>query len=119
MSKQCLPLVLTLLLIAGGSVRAAQPAAPSLTLEQAVAKVQRETGGKVLSADPRKFGRHTEYRIKVLDPDGHVRVVAVPAEVPRSGPSAASPVEPPRGNSPPVSSNLRPAIIDLGNRGRH
>ncbi|MBQ4854769.1 PepSY domain-containing protein [Rhodanobacter sp. B2A1Ga4] len=116
MSKQYLPLVLTLLLIAGGGVRAAQPAVPSLTLEQAVAKVQRETGGKVLSADPRKFGHHTEYRIKVLDPDGHVRVVAIPAELPRGG---QSPVEPPRGNPSPVNSNPRPAIIDLGNRGRH
>lgn len=119
MSKQRLPLVLTLLLIAAGGARAAQPAAPSLTLEQAVAKVQRETGGKVLSADPRKFGRHTEYRIKVLDPDGHVRVVAVPADVPRGGPPVAAPIDPPRGNPAPVDSIPRPAIIDLGNRGRH
>lgn len=50
---------------------------PFLTLEQAVAKVQMETHGKVLRAGKRRFGNLIEYRIKVLTPDGHVRVVPV------------------------------------------
>jgi len=54
----------------------------SLTLEQAVSKVQKDTGGKVLSADTRlvERGRITEYRVKVLTLDGHVRVVPVRTE---------------------------------------
>lgn len=52
-------------------------AAPGITLEQAVAKVQQRTHGKVLSAASRQYGNTTEYRIKILTPDGHVRVVPV------------------------------------------
>jgi len=43
--------------------------------------VQQETGGTVLSAEPRQFGHKVEYRIKVLTPDGHVRVVPITSEV--------------------------------------
>lgn len=49
----------------------------AMTLEQAVAKVQSETHGKVLRADKRQYGNTPEYRIKVLTPDGHVRVISV------------------------------------------
>jgi uncharacterized membrane protein YkoI len=48
-----------------------------LTLEQAVQRVQNRTGGKVLKADKRRQGRVLEYRIKVLTPKGHVRVIIV------------------------------------------
>ena len=48
-----------------------------LTLEQAVARVQNQVGGKVLKADSRNLGRYTEYRIKVLTPEGHVRVLTL------------------------------------------
>jgi hypothetical protein len=68
-----------------GLAQAATPAAPAMTLEQAVAKVQDETGGKILSADPRQLGRRMEYRIKVLTPDGHVRIVVISSEAPRAG----------------------------------
>lgn len=49
-----------------------------LSLDDAVRQVQNETGGRVLSADPVDGG----YRIKVLLPSGHVRVIVVDA---RSG----------------------------------
>lgn len=49
-----------------------------ISLDQAIAKVQRATGGRVL--DARDVGGG--YRIKVLTPDGEVRVVYVDA---RSG----------------------------------
>ncbi|TCV95819.1 hypothetical protein EC912_102164 [Luteibacter rhizovicinus] len=67
-------------LLCGASVCAASDQA--LTLEQAVSKVQKDTGGKVLSADTRlvERGRITEYRVKVLTLDGHVRVVPVRTE---------------------------------------
>ncbi len=57
--------------------KASRPAPPRLTLEQAVQRVQNQTGGKVLKADSRNTGRVVEYRIKVLTPDGHVRVITM------------------------------------------
>ena len=49
-----------------------------ISLDEAVARVRRETGGRVLSAE----ARDSRYRIKVLLPNGAVRVVNVDA---RSG----------------------------------
>jgi hypothetical protein len=67
------------LLLVSASAMAGEP---GLTLEQAVTKVQKDTGGKVLSADTRlvERGRITEYRVKVLTLDGHVRVVPIRTE---------------------------------------
>lgn len=48
------------------------------SLDEAVARVRRDTGGRVLSAE----ARNSHYRIKVLMPNGAVRVVNVDA---RSG----------------------------------
>ncbi|MEO7073294.1 MAG: hypothetical protein ABI300_10170 [Rhodanobacter sp.] len=61
-------------------VSVAAQAVPGVTLDQAVQKVQSDTGGKVLSAEPRHIGRRSEYRIKVLTPAGHVRVVVIPSD---------------------------------------
>jgi uncharacterized membrane protein YkoI len=59
----------------------ATAAAPApLTLQEAIAKVQRETGGKVLSAETRHTVKQTVYRIKVLTREGQVKVVEVQAE---------------------------------------
>ncbi|HET6807294.1 MAG TPA: hypothetical protein VFH59_17810 [Frateuria sp.] len=76
----CLPALLMPVLVHA----APQEKAP-MTLEEAVAKVQQDTGGKILSADPRKFGRRTEYRIKVLTPEGHVRTISITSDAPRAG----------------------------------
>ena len=46
-----------------------------ISLAEAIAQVQRETGGRVL--DARDLGN--QYRIKVLTPNGEVRVVYVDA----------------------------------------
>ncbi|KRF01835.1 hypothetical protein ASG87_10010 [Frateuria sp. Soil773] len=83
-----------LLLAASGAAAAAQAA---MTLEQAIAKVQQETDGKVLSADSRRVGRRTEYAIKVLTPEGHVRVVRVAADAARP-PASAESTKNPAGN---------------------
>ncbi|HZP66846.1 MAG TPA: PepSY domain-containing protein [Rudaea sp.] len=64
-----------LLAASSGSIFAA-----AMTLQEAVAKVERETHGKVLSAETKRNGRQTVYRIKVLTHDGQVRVIEVPAE---------------------------------------
>ena len=54
--------------------------AANVTLQEAVARVERETHGKVLSAETKHNGRQTVYRIKVLTRDGQVRVIEVPAD---------------------------------------
>lgn len=50
-------------------------------LQEAIAQVQRETGGRVLSADTVATGTREVYRIKVLTPDGRVRVITRPSRV--------------------------------------
>ena|SRR5579859_1579815 len=86
--------VLLLSLSAGSAVLAAQSAEPAMSLEQAVAQVQQETGGKVLSASTVRRGRSSfEHRVKVLTPTGHVRVVTVTTEAskPASNDSTKNP----------------------------
>jgi hypothetical protein len=77
----------------------AQSGQPDVSMDQAVRNVQRETGGKVLSAEPHHMGRRTEYRIKVLTPQGHVRVMAIPSDASR-GPMT-TPVFTPSIKNPP------------------
>ena len=45
------------------------------SLQEAIDEVQRETGGRVLAADIVRAGPRELYRIKVLTPDGRVRVI--------------------------------------------
>jgi hypothetical protein len=51
-----------------------------ISVQQAIAKVQRQTRGKVLGVQTLTLGKHRIYRIKVLTPDGQVRVIQVSAE---------------------------------------
>jgi uncharacterized membrane protein YkoI len=53
-----------------------------ISLDEAVARIRRETGGRVLSAEARDRRGDATYRIKVLLPNGAVRVYNVDA---RSG----------------------------------
>jgi len=50
-----------------------------LSLDEAVARVRRDTGGRVLSAQAREDRGRTAYRIKVLLPNGSVRVISIDA----------------------------------------
>ncbi|HEX4480027.1 MAG TPA: PepSY domain-containing protein [Rudaea sp.] len=54
--------------------------AATLSLQDAIAKVERDTHGKVLSAETKRTGNGAVYRIKVLTRDGRVQVIEVPAE---------------------------------------
>lgn len=45
------------------------------SLQEAIETVQRETGGRVLAANIVRAGPRELYRIKVLTPDGRVRVI--------------------------------------------
>lgn len=51
-----------------------------ISLDQGAARVQRQTGGKILSADIIEGKNGLVYRIKVLLPSGHVRVYRVDPE---------------------------------------
>jgi len=54
--------------------------ARELSVQEAVAKAQQETNGKVLSVQTLTMGKRKVYRIKVLTHDGQVRVVQIPAD---------------------------------------
>ena len=73
----------------------AQAAGSAVTLDQAVLKVQEDTGGKILSAEQRGVGHRQEYRIKVLTPAGHVKVMAVSSEANKNPASSQSTKNPP------------------------
>jgi uncharacterized membrane protein YkoI len=51
-----------------------------VSLNDAVQQVQRETGGRVLSADTVNQGGRAVHRIKVLTPSGQVRIVTIDAQ---------------------------------------
>jgi uncharacterized membrane protein YkoI len=56
--------------------------AQSLTassLRQAIELVQRETPGRILSAETVRSGKNKFYRIKVLGRDGRIRIVQIAA----------------------------------------
>lgn len=88
---------ITLLLISVAmcvSVCAWAQSPPAVSLDEAVLAVQRDTGGRVLSAEPHSIGHKLKYIIKVLTPDGHVRKLVVSSEAgknPATGQSTKNP----------------------------
>ena len=54
--------------------------AAEISAQEAVDRVQQETGGKVLNAQTLRMGKRKIYRIKVLTPNGQVRVIEVQAD---------------------------------------
>ncbi len=52
------------------------------SLQEAIDRVQRENGGKILSAETVNMGRGKVYRVKVLTPGGQVRTLQVTAATP-------------------------------------
>ncbi len=73
--------VLAIAIVCLAALTAASGAyAAVMTLQDAIAKVEHDTHGKVLSAETKRTGNRSVYRIKVLTPDGHVQVIEVPAD---------------------------------------
>ncbi len=54
------------------------------TLREAVQMVEDETGGRILAAETVTTGQSRLYRIKVLTPDGTVRIVQIVATEPQA-----------------------------------
>ena len=68
-----------LALCLGLSLGAMSNAALARTLQEAVAEVEAQTGGTILSAETIRVGRQVIYRIKVLTPEGRIQVFQIPA----------------------------------------
>ncbi len=69
-----------------GLVASADPAVPveasvqnCISLEQAVRRVRKQYGGRIISAETRGSGDRRVHVIKVLTDDGTVRTVRIPA----------------------------------------
>ncbi len=85
-------LILPMLLITGMPVGSAAPLARSyetwqlaardngVSLDEAVARVKKQTRGRILTAETTERKGKTVHRIKVLLPNGSVRVIYVDAE---------------------------------------
>ena len=81
--------------MAAAAMASAQSAESVITLDQAVLKVQQDTGGRVLSAEPHRVDRKLKYFIKVLKPDGHVQKLVVSSEASKNPASGQSTKNPP------------------------
>lgn len=95
-------LIVTLALALGaGSTWAADnrndPAAANRenTLPASVRRVERETGGQVLKAQPIQRDGREVYRVKVVTPEGRVRVVEDDSGRPPAAPVQVPPPTPP------------------------
>lgn len=88
--KNFIPALLISLFMGVAGTVSAQSSESTVTLDQAVLKVQQDTDGKVLSAEQRGVGRRQEYRIKVLTPEGHVKVMVVSSEPGKNSASTQS-----------------------------
>lgn len=79
-----LQLLLVGMMLAGAAGSAVLPAQAqdkaARDLEQATRIVKEKEDGRVLSAETRKENGKEVYQVKVLDPDGRVRTVKVPAK---------------------------------------
>lgn len=86
-------------------------------LPESVSRVERETGGRVLSAERRHQGGREVNRIKVYTPEGRVRVMwdAPRGEAPKNAPPAATLREPPPEMRNPMVRDVRP-IPGAGDR---
>lgn len=89
-------IVAACILACAGAAVARPPAAPAtppaspMSLEQAVRQVQHQTHGRILAADTISRGRANVYRIKVLTPQGKIRVMQLHSDSrSRSDPGAS------------------------------
>lgn len=61
------------------------PAWADVGRDEAVAAAQRATGGRVLSVDRAESGRRPVWRVKVVTPQGDVRVMLIDVATGRPG----------------------------------
>jgi hypothetical protein len=54
--------------------------AREITVQEAMAMIQRDTDAKILSVQTLRIGKRKIYRFKVLSPGGQVRVIEIKAD---------------------------------------
>ena len=77
--KPILLLIIALALQLVGNDTLAQRVPNNSGLDQAIRSAEQRTGGQVLSAEKRRINGQLKYRIKILTPSGHVRIILVDA----------------------------------------
>lgn len=77
MRSACLPALFVCLLLpsAASADRRGEQSTPPSELRDSVRRVEQETGGRVLRVEPVRRGGQDTYRMKVLTPEGRVRVM--------------------------------------------
>jgi len=71
---------------------------PNSTRPDSVRRVERQTGGEVLRAEPMQQDGHEVYRLKVLTRDGRVRVMQTDPNQPTDDPSTVTRKRKPEGS---------------------
>jgi len=69
--------ILACAFVISAAVGTSSALATDAQVQEAIDRVQREHSGKVLSVQKLQIGKRKIYRIKVLTPDGQVKVVEV------------------------------------------
>jgi hypothetical protein len=106
-------LLLALTLLCAGGVVLANDAG---RLPESVSRIERETGARVLSAQKSQRGGREMNRIKVLTPQGRVRVMW---DDPQHGPTLLAPSRPgERSRQPAADAMRRAAERDAATRAR-
>lgn len=84
-------------------------------LRESVQRIERETGGEVLRAEPYQRNGRDAWRFKVLTPEGRVRVLRDEPGQPRTAPPPRVPTrsEPLRPRDPEPRIRERPDLRDL------
>lgn len=77
--RQLTLMVTALFLLMQSQAGIAQNQKGGKDLGQAVRSVEQQTGGQVLSAEKRVVDGQERYRIKVLSPDGRIKIIHVDA----------------------------------------
>ncbi|BFI95072.1 MAG: hypothetical protein RSP_05820 [Rhodanobacter sp.] len=90
-TRRILPLAVPLALGLSPAMAQTRARPVDLSLGEAVTQVRQETQGQVLSAESMRRDRRTEYRVKVLTPQGHVKVVTISANTEPGAPSNRNP----------------------------
>jgi hypothetical protein len=122
MNRSLPPMLSCLLLLAAGLIAPvvqARDATDPVRMRESVSRAERETGGKVLRAEHVRRGDRDIYRLKVLTPEGRVRVMQDeqrrPLRASSLGPAAEA--REARGNSRSELPARREALAPRNRRG--